>query len=153
MGRLEKLRIRQLDDTLDDLKGLTQLSTPDQGWVRTIRQALGMSIRQLAARTGLSKTSVASIESSEAKGTVQLDSLSKLADGLNCRLVYALVPRTSLAQLLSDQATAKATVLVELVSDSMDLEMQGVSDPEKQRQILELADELLSSPGRGFWNV
>ncbi|NQV74149.1 helix-turn-helix domain-containing protein, partial [bacterium] len=57
-----------------------------------------MSIRQLAVRTELSKTSVASIESSEAKGKVQLDSLNKLAEGLNCRLVYALVPKTSLAQ-------------------------------------------------------
>ncbi len=153
MNRLEKLRIRQLDDTLNDLRGLGQCSAPEQGWVRTIRQALGMSIRQLAVRTELSKTSVASIESSEAKGTVQLDSLNKLAEGLNCRLVYALVPKTSLGQVLSDQAVAKATILVDQVSDSMDLEMQGVSDTEKKRQVLEMAEEMLRSPGRGFWNV
>lgn len=153
MDRLAKLQISQMDATFDELKKLTKVTTPTQGWARTIRQALGMSVRQLARRTGLSKTSVHSIETSEARGKVQLDSLEKLADGLNCKLVYALVPRTSLKQTLTDQARIKAKTMVLQVSDSMDLELQGIPDKEKKRQIEELAEEILRSKGRKFWDV
>ena len=153
MDRLDRLQIQQMDFTLAEFKQLANVSTPAQGWIRTIRQALGMSVRQLALRTGLSKTSVHSIESSEARGRVQLDSLEKLADGLNCKLVYVLVPRTSLAQTLADQATKKARTMVDQVSDSMELELQGIAETEKKRQIEELAEELLRSKGRRFWDV
>lgn len=153
MDRLDRLQIRQMDVTLAEFKQLAKVSTPAQGWIRTIRQALGMSVRQLALRTGLSKTSVQSIESSEARGRVQLDSLEKLAEGLNCKLVYVLVPRTSLAQTLADQAFKKAKTMVDQVSDSMELELQGIAETEKKRQIEELAEELLRSKGRRFWDV
>lgn len=153
MNRLDDLRIRQLDEQLVPLRGESALRTPRGGWVKIIRQALGMSMRQLAVRTGMSKSSVASAEKLEAKGTVRLDTLHRLAKGLDCELVYVLVPTESLEASLRHQARRKAGLLVGRVSDSMDLEAQGVGSAEQGRQRTELADELLRTRGRDFWNV
>jgi len=153
MDRLDELQINQLDRTLAPFSALRNRTVPHVGWVKTIREALGMSIRQLAKRTELSKTSIASAESNEAKGSIKLDSLQRLAHGLDCELVYALVPRESLRYTLKKQVERKAEILVGSVSDSMDLEAQGVSDKERQRQLEEIADEILNNRGRGFWDV
>jgi predicted DNA-binding mobile mystery protein A len=153
MNGIDSLRIRQLDDALVPFSSLRSRPPPPKGWLRSIREALGMSLRQVAERAGVSKTSVQSAELNEAKGTIQLDSLQKLADALDCDLVYALVPRSSLAGILEGQARANAERIVGRVSDSMDLEAQGVAESERQRQIHELAATIIRERGRDFWDV
>ena len=152
MGNMEDLRVRQLDDTLIAVKGLWTAPTPLDGWVRTIRETLGMSLRQLASRTGMSKTGVASAEKSEARGSIQLETLRRLADGLDCDVAYALVPRRSLRASLEAQAEKKAGHLVSRVSDSMDLESQGIAPNERQIQKDGLAKDILRTRGRDFWD-
>ena len=112
-----------------------------------------MTTRQLAARTGKSKTAVLSTERNEASGTVQLDSLRHLADALDCDVVYAVVPRTSVRERLDRQACVIASQTVGRVSASMELEDQGVSEEERARQINELAEEILRARKRDFWDV
>ena len=155
MGRLDDLRIRQLDETLTRIHAAHGQPAPRDGWIKTIRTALGMSLRQLAERVGLSKTAVHSIESNEPAGTVQLDSLRSLAEGLDCDLVYALVPRGhgSLQDILDRQAERIAEGVVSRVSESMELEEQGVEAGERTRQVQELKAELLRDRGRTFWDV
>ena len=150
---MEDLRIRQLDEALEPFDFLRRRPPPLTGWAKAIREALGMSIRQMSRRTGLSRTSISSAEAGEAKGTVQFDTLQGLADALDCDLVYALVPCSSLARTLEAQAEKKAAQLVGRVADSMELEAQGVPDEETKHQIKELATTLLRDRGRDFWNV
>ncbi len=152
-ARFDELRVRQLDEALAPFQDLRYRPAPRGGWLRTIREALGMSARQLAERTGKSKTTVLSTERNEASGAVQLDSLRHLADALDCDLVYAIVPRTSLRQRLDGQAHAIASQTVDRVSASMELEAQGVSEDERARQIDELAEEVLRARKRDFWDV
>jgi len=153
MARVEDLRVRQLDEKLGDLKPLRNRRPPPSGWAKAIREALGISVRQMAKRTGLSRTSITSAEKGEAKGTVQLATLEGLADALDCELVYALVPRGSLAETIRQQAYRKASGMLGRVDDSMRLERQGVERDELARQIEELAGELLQNRGRDFWDV
>lgn len=153
MSKLAKLQVRQLDDALKPFFVLKKASIPREGWIKAVRETLGMSLRQLADRTGLSKTSVASIEKSERKGTVQLDSIRRLADGLDCDLMYALVPRQPLEKTVEFQARAKAKELVDRVSSSMDLEAQGISQEERARQVQELTEEILRNRKRDLWDV
>ena len=153
MGRFEDLRIRQLDDALHPFQALRQRAPPALGWVRTVREALGMSLRQMAERTGLSKTAVHSAESNESKGTIQLDSLRRLAEAMDCDLVYAIVPRDSLSDIVERQAEHVATGLVARVSESMELEAQGVPPGERRRQTREIAADIRRDRGRNFWDV
>jgi len=111
-----------------------------------------MSQRQLADRMGVSKSTVQSAEKNEARGRVQFESLESLANGLDCDLVYAFVPRESLQASLEDRARECAARIVDSVSTSMELEEQGVTADERERQIDELAAELLVSRPRDFWN-
>ena len=150
--RFERLRIRQLDQSLEPFRSLRDRRPPEGSWARAIREALGMSQRQLADRMGVSKSTVQSAEKNEARGRVQFESLESLANGLDCDLVYAFVPRESLQASLEDRARECAARIVDSVSTSMELEEQGVTADERERQIDELAAELLVSRPRDFWN-
>ena len=153
MGKMDDLRVRQLDKALKPFQELRHRPAPEAGWIRTIRETLGMSLRQLAERADLSKTSVANAESTERRGTVQLDTLQKLAEAMDCDLVYALVPRDSLQKTIEEEAERIAQRIVGRVSDSMELEDQAVPDEDARRQIQETADELLRNRQRDFWDV
>jgi len=152
MRKMNDLRIRQLDEALAPFERLRDRPPPATGWAKAIREALGISVRQMSRRTGISRTSITSGEAGEARGTVQFDTLRALSDALDCDLVYALVPRTSLAQTLESQAQAKAARLVGRVAESMKLEAQGVAEEATERQASELAASLLRDRGRDFWD-
>lgn len=152
MDELDQLRIRQLDKALEPFRLAERRSAPADGWVRAIREALGMSIRQLAERCGLSKTAVHSIEMNEAAGKAQLDSLRTVAEAMECDLVYALVPRDSLRAIIDRQAERRAREIVGGVSDSMELEAQGVEADEREHQVEALKFRLLRERGRDFWD-
>lgn len=153
MGKLDDLQVRQLDEALAPFASLRDRPPPPRGWARAIREALGISLRQMARLSGSSRTSITSAEAGEANGTVQFDTLRGLAEALDCDLVYALVPRTSLAETLEAQARRRAELLVGRVADSMKLEAQGVEADETERQVGELAATLLRERGRDFWDV
>jgi predicted DNA-binding mobile mystery protein A len=150
--RFDRLRIRQLDQSLASFRQLNAKQPPEGGWARAIRESLGMSQRQLAERMGVSKTTVYSAERNEARGAIKLESLEALADGLDCDLVYAFVPSESLEATLEKRAEEVAGKLVEAVSTSMELEEQGVPYEERRRQVAELALELLAKRPADFWD-
>ena len=152
MDRFHDLRIRQLDSALRATRELGSRPVPRGGWIRTIREALGMSLRQLAARAGLSKTATASIERNEEKGVARLESLRRLAEAMDCELVYAIVPRSSLEEVIATQARQAAEQMVGRVADSMELEAQGTSRPEREQLISEVVERLRANPSE-LWDA
>lgn len=153
MSNYDRTRLRQIDRLLEPWLPLVGQAAPRKGWLRAIREGLGMSLRQLGERAGVSTTSARSAELHEAKGSIRLDSLRRMAEAMGCELVYAVVPRHGLERLLEEQAEQLARRLVERVHGSMELEDQGTSSGERARQIRALADDLLRERGRGFWDV
>jgi predicted DNA-binding mobile mystery protein A len=101
---------------------------------------------------GVSTTAAQSAERNEGRGKVQLDSLKALAEGLDCEVVYALVPRQSIQGTLERRAKELAKRTVNRVSISMELEEQGVAEEEKRWQVEELAANLLRERPRRFWD-
>jgi predicted DNA-binding mobile mystery protein A len=124
---------------------------PRGGWLRAIRKALGMSTAQLAGRLGVAQQAIANFERNEAAGKITLQSLQRVAQALDCRVVYAVVPNKPLAQMRRARALELADRLVRPVAHSMKLEAQGVSAKETQRQRKELADEILRGSARKLW--
>lgn len=149
---IKKLQLKQLDKKLSQLKPSLDL-IPKEGWVRAIREALGMSARQLAERMGVSQATLAKMEKGEVENTVTLKTLERIAEALDCRLFHALVPRSSLEDMVRRQARAAAEKLVKRVSHSMELEKQGVSRKRREEQIEELADEMARSLSRDLWEI
>jgi predicted DNA-binding mobile mystery protein A len=123
---------------------------PERGWVRTLRDALGMSATELAIRMKCTQSRVSRIELAEAGGSLHLSTLRRSAEALNCRLVYALVPDVSLEDIVMRQAYLKATE--ELVED--DFEDRG-GDPELVEEAMSEQLEVLTLnwvDRRGLWS-
>lgn len=129
-------RARQrLDERLASLKPENRLTPPPKGWIRAIRDALGMTGPQFAARLKITPQSVGDIEKSEATGTIQLKTLHRAAEALDCTLVYALVPKSSLEGAVKSRARRIAMKDLQRVAHTMKLENQGVGDADHEARI------------------
>lgn len=126
-----------------------QLATPRGGWVKAIREALGMSAAQLGERMGRSQTAISQLERSEQRKTVQLDSLERAAEALGCVVVYALVPRRSLETMINDQALKVASAHLSPVHHSMALERQAVDERGQQSLVRRTAAKIKGT--RQLW--
>lgn len=116
---------------------------PPKGWIRAIRDALGMTAEQLAERMRITQPSVHRLEQSEAEGTIQLKTLRRAAEALDCEVVYALVPRASLRETYESAASAVARRELRRVSHTMALEDQAVEDEDEDERLRRfIADEL-----------
>jgi predicted DNA-binding mobile mystery protein A len=110
-----------------------------------------MSAADLAARMQLSKARVLAIEQSEVEGTLNIDTLHRAAEALGCTLVYALIPKKPLEETVRERALEVATEHLSAVGHTMQLENQGVSQQAAQRQLHEVAEELLHQSPRLLW--
>ena len=120
------LRIKQLDRSLDPYKAAGIIPRPSKGWIRTIRQALGVSSGELARRLGTSRQLPLQLEKGEAEDRITLKSLRAAANALDCDLVYAIVPRAgSMEELIENRARVEAKKRVLGVERSMALENQA----------------------------
>jgi predicted DNA-binding mobile mystery protein A len=63
------------------------------GWLRAIRQAVGVRVEEAAERQGVCRWEVFRLEKAEQTGRIRLESLRRAAEAMDCELVYALVPR------------------------------------------------------------
>lgn len=132
---------RQIDAQLSCLRK-QPLEKPPQGWLRTIRKALGMTLSQLAKRASISPQSLQRIEISEENETIQLVTLRRIAQALDCRLSYALIPNNSLQETVDAQMMKKAAEIVGNISHSMHLEDQKTNDPELTAQIQNVMNDI-----------
>ena len=114
-----------LDARLQQLSRADQYTPPAQGWVRAVREALGMSRAELGARMGVTPASVSDIEKSEADRRVKLITLARAAQALECDLVYALIPRAGLTETVERAARARLAPQVAAVTRTMELEDQA----------------------------
>ena len=146
-----KLKLKQIEELIQPFQRLVNAQTPRSGWVRAIREALGMSAQQLGTRVRVKRQTIENLERSEANGKITLDSLNRIAKALDCRLVYALVPDKPLEQMQRERAREIADSVVKPVSHSMRLEAQSIGKREVQRQRDELAQKLLQGNPKKLW--
>lgn len=150
MARTSSQARRHLDPRFARLRSLADEPRPHRGWIRAVRDALGMSSTELAARMGVSQSTVPDLERSEQQHTIKLETLRRAADALDCELFYVLVPRTSLDEAVWAQARRKATRHLAQVGHHSRLEDQSVSDVDAAAQRDEFAARFVDR--RGLWS-
>jgi predicted DNA-binding mobile mystery protein A len=150
MARTSAQARRHLDARLGRLRPLVDEPRPHRGWIRAIRDALGMSTTELAARMRVGQSTVVDIEDSETHATIKLDTLKRAADALECELVYALIPRSTLEEAVRTQARRKAAQHLKGVAHHMRLEDQAVDDDDGAAQLDDLSSRLVDR--RGLWS-
>ena len=146
-----ELKLRQLDATLSRWRAADLPPRPPAGWLKTIREALGMTATHQAKTLGVTTSTVTRLETSEADDTISLATLRRAAEALGCELQYALVPKQSLADTLEARATSLARQQMAAISHSMALEAQATSSETVEAQTRALADSLLKGSRRALW--
>src|SRR3989338_2093177 len=146
-----ELKLRQLDAALDCWRSADLPPRPPSGWIKAIREGLGMAATHLAARLGVTTSTVTRLETSEADDTISLATLRRAAEALGCELHYALVPKRSLADTLENRAIALARQQMAAVSHTMALEAQATSRETVEAQTRALAENLLKGSRRALW--
>jgi predicted DNA-binding mobile mystery protein A len=149
--KFANLQLHQMDLALTKLRDTRTPSRPGNGWVKAIRESLGMSASALARKLGVTPASITKLEKAEVNEKITLASLRKLASALDCELQYTLVPRKSLEAILEDRAMIVARERLRPISHSMSLEDQSVDLSASQKQLQLLAKEILDGPRRNLW--
>ena len=145
---MNSLVVKQLDKRFSKLKIMLNYPPPKNGWIRTIRIALRMPYRILAKKLKLSVPTIANLEKREVEGSITLNSLSKVAEAMDCKFVYAIVPYESLEKMIDNQIEKVVDKMIEEVNQTMKLEAQGTSkkalENERKRIKFELKENLKS---------
>ena len=150
--KYQKTALEQLDASLAQFVPLRNLQPPKKGWIRAIRDALGMSGRQLGERMDVSKMWVGDMERLEASGATSLKTLRRAAEAMDCALVYALVPKSSLKETLLKQARRKVRQDMTRASHTMALEDQALTQDEIGKATETAAASLLDKIPKKFWD-
>lgn len=149
--RFKDLKQRQLDAVLASWRSAKLPVRPPSGWIKAIREALGMPAVHLASRLGLVPSTVLRLETSEADDTITLASLRRVAEALDCELQYALVPKQSIAQTMETQAIKIARERMAVLTHTMALEAQSTSNETVEMQVKEMAESILKGSKRELW--
>ena len=148
----KKLIREQLEVSLQRFAPLLGVSPPSKGWIRAIRDALGMTAKQLAARLGMAQQAVARIEKDETAGSVTIKTMRRVAEGLDCIFVCGFVPRSSLEGSIRSQARRLAVKRLTQASHTMTLEDQALTKEENQKMVSDLTEELVDKLPSGLWS-
>ena len=138
-----------LDERFKSLEPVSRYTPPARGWIKAIREALGMTTAQLATRLGVKQPSVVALEQSEARGTIELATLRRVAAAFDCTVIYSLVPNKPLAAIVRDKARTFALRRRGPVEHTMLLEDQTVEDKDADPRLDEIVRDI--NP-RLFWD-
>ena len=143
---------KALDSKIASLPPLQKMQRPHKGWIRAVKEALGMSSKQLAARLGVSPPRITALEKSEVDETVTLASLRRAAEALDCALVYSFVPKGSFEEVLQTRARRIAAEIIGKVDHTMRLEAQNLQSDTLNEEIENLAAQILREQHKIIWD-
>ena len=148
--RFRTLRRKQLDVQLAKVRRL-DVPTPREGWISSIREALGMSMESFAKRLGIARQSAHHLEKSEVKGSITINRLRSAANALDCDLVVMVVPRKPLEAIVRDNSLRAAWRLSRDIAHTMALEQQELDAQQVDRIVQETAVDLVNRGDQRIW--
>ena len=151
---IEAVVLKQYQNKVNQaLKQFGDYAMPSsEGWLKTVRKALGMSGSQLANRLGVTKGRVSQAESAELTGSATLKSMQSMAHAMDCRFVYAVIPEKEIESVIRERAILKAKEQIKAASTQMALEAQALSDEQLTFEVDRLASEIIEKMTSDLWN-
>ena len=145
-------KVNQAVSQFGSLSMLPNRGLPKEGWLRTVRTALGMSGTQLAKKLGVTKARVSKVERAEPHGSVTLNTVQVMAEAMDCKFVYAIVPKQNVEDVIKARAIEKAHAQVKTASTHMALEAQSLSQEQPEFEIERIAEQIMDKLPSDFWN-
>lgn len=140
------LQLRALDKKTSGLKSADNIVSRGSGWINTVREAIGMTASQLAARLGVTQPRITKMEANEEK--LKLSTMKKTAEAMNCEFVYYFKPKTTFQNLVEEQAEKKAEEILKTVNLNMALENQAIS---AEDAVKDFAADLINTKIKKIW--
>ena len=149
----QKLMREQLDKKIEAFQKVAKIATPIGGWIKAVRSSLGMTLKQLSKKVGVSSQSINQLEQREKDGAITIDKLREIASALNMKLVYGFVPNdNSLENMIEKRATEIATEIVMKTSHNMKLENQENSNERLKVAIKNRANKIKEELPSYLWD-
>ena len=149
----KRIIVEQLDETLSRFKNVQRVSPPPKGWIRAIREALGMTGKQLAERLNVRQPRIPILEKDEISGAVSMRTMRQAAEALDCVFVYALVPRSTLENTIREQVRQIAIERMKRTTHTMILEDQQLQELERQKMLQSMTDDLVREMPKDLWSA
>lgn len=151
--RNNKLQFQQLNEKILRLAGMQHVIVPPIGWIKAIRNSLGMSMEQLGKKISITKQGVMDIEKREKEGAITIKSMQEIAKAIDMQFVYGFVPDAgSLDQMIEMRALEIAKTIVQRTSTTMKLEDQANSKERIEKAIKERATEIINKTPKILWD-
>ncbi len=154
MANLNKmLVIEHLDRKLKKIELLKDLEVPPKGCINAIRTSMNMSLVQLAKRLKKSSVTVKEIEQREENKGITLKKMMEVAEALDCRFVYGLIPKNgSLEETIEKRSFEVAKEIIIRSSHSMILENQENSEKRIRKAIKDRAGKIKNELPKYLWD-
>ena len=151
--RNNKLQFQQLNEKMLQLSGMQHVIVPPIGWIKAIRNGIGMSMEQLGKKLSITKQGVMDIEKREKEGAITIKSMQEIAKAIDMQFVYGFVPDAgSLDQMIEMRALEIAKTIVQRTSTTMKLEDQANSKERIEKAIKERAAEIINKTPKILWD-
>lgn len=151
--RKNKLQLQQLNEKMLQLADMQHVIVPPIGWIKAIRNGIGMSMEQLGKKLSITKQGVMDIEKREKEGAITIKSMQEIAKAIEMKFVYGFVPDAgSLEQMIETRALEMATKIVQRTSNTMKLEDQENSKERIEKAIKERAAEIINKTPKILWD-
>jgi transcriptional regulator with XRE-family HTH domain len=72
--------------------------------LRAVREAFGLTQGWVAERASVKRQSYSQFEAAEERGSISIASLRRMAEAMDCELVYFVVPKEAIARTFSGLA-------------------------------------------------
>ena len=152
MGK-NSLQIQQLNTKMLAYASLQKVAPPPTGWIKAIRNAIGMSMLQLGNRLSITKQSVQDMERREKDGSITIKALREAARALDMQLVYGFVPNDGSLELLIERKAKKlATQIVMRTNNTMKLEAQENTKQRIEKAIQERTTIIKTEMPKTLWD-
>ena len=143
MKKARLLTLERINNRRADLQVFAHSSQVEQGWIKQMRVALGMTLEKLGKICGLASSTIAQAERGEVDGKITVETLRKTAKAMNCEFSYAFIPKSDLNLFVERKAYEKAKRILTSVDLHMSLEDQRVKSDLEPR-IQRLKEKLMS---------
>ena len=149
----KSLQLQQLNSKMLSFTEVQKITPPSIGWIKAVRNAIGMSLLQLGNRLSITKQSVQDMERREKDGSITIKSLREVASALDMNLIYGFVPKDgSLDALIERKAKILATQIVLRTNNSMKLEDQENSKQRIEKAIQERTTAIINEMPKTLWD-
>ncbi|MEY4894406.1 MAG: hypothetical protein RL751_1223 [Bacteroidota bacterium] len=154
MSSIQKTLIqKQMDELIQTFVSGKQNVQTSAGWIQSARLALGMSLRQLAERVGVSVSALTNFEKREQADSVSLATLKKAANAMDMELVYYFKPKDgSIKNAVEKQARKKAQEILNQSNQTMKLEDQETNSSSQERELERLTKDIVSKMPQNLWD-